>query len=238
MLSHFPQLYDLLARQSYASWTRTLLQPHQPQYLEGHLSGAAHWPLEGVVTVSAALHAPGPKSLLEPQSQGGSVAIRKDKEIPPKEPKAGPGGAGGAEGGWGGARGLWGGGGGWGAAGSCLGRLPHSPSWPRRLGPMDGLCGSTFWVRKCPGLRACTGQPLRGPWGGGDATLGGGLAIAAPSQVPGGLQDLSCPPGAERAWGRRLESEDAPTCTRAQLSTFTPAPSLRHPECLPVQPGW
>lgn len=200
LLSHFPRLYDLLARPSHAPWTQTLLQPHQPQYLEGHLSGAAHWPLEGVVTVSM-------PPLKSPSRRGGSVVIRQDKRFHPKSQRQGLAGRAGRS---------VGGGGGWGAAGSRLGRLPHSPSWPRRHGPMDALCGSKFWVRRCPGTEGAHGQaPARALGaGGGGRRCDAGRRSGHSRPEPGswGPPGPVLPSPTQKEPGKtRHESEDAPT---------------------------
>ena len=62
--------------------------------------------------------------------------------------------------------------------GPRLAWLPHSPSWPQRLGPMDALCGSKFWVRRHPRTEgAHLTAPARALGRGDNVTPGGALAV-------------------------------------------------------------
>lgn len=56
---------------------------------------------------------------------------------------------------------------------------------------MDALCGSKFWVRRCPGTEGAHRRALRQTRGGGDVMPGGGLV--APSRARSLVAFRTCP---------------------------------------------
>ena len=109
-----------------------------------------------------------------------------------------------------------------------MGRLPAFASWPRSLDPMDTLCGSKFWVRRCPGTEGAHPRAPERALGRGRRREGVWPCHPHPPPDPCPGRTGTCPavPGRTEEPGKaRHESEGAPTRTRAQLPNSTPAPT-------------
>lgn len=140
--------------------------------------------------------------------------------------------------------GRGGGGGGSGALRrSHLGRLPAFASWPRSLDPMDALCGSKFWVRRCPGTE---GAHPRAP----ERALGRGCRREGvwpchphpqPDPCPGRMGPAQLSRDARKSPGKRGTNQKVPprelglSCPALRLPL--PLPAAAGASRTPVQPG-